>query len=204
MLPTQIAKLFVNKANRLRRCSFITAQKSFSCRWSARHPNELSIPGLDEEALDAFLLTFRFFIQDKESISLRRFCEDTVPSLQLSTDDVAAISRVRADLNTFLDSRLILPWTFPPTAFKITTHRDLVYTFLYGQHAHATERHFRTSTALDSWGISRGMMTCLYLEILKIISGVVFYIADIIGNTSVAPDDTMQPPAAADVGLVRR
>jgi hypothetical protein len=193
MLPTEVAKLFVDKANRLRRCSFITAQKSFSCRWSVDYPDELSVPGLDEDGLDAFILTLRFFLQDKEPISLRRFCEDTVPCLSLSTDDLAAISRVRADLNAFLDSRLILPWTFPPTSYTISTHRDLLYTYLYGQYAHATQHYFRLSTAVNSWGISRAMMTCLYLKILKIVSEVAFYIADILGKARVTPNPATQP-----------
>src|SRR5437870_4151360 len=110
MTPSQTAEIFTDKAKRLGRTRIGAADDLFAVRWSASEPMAVAIQGLDEDDLDAFLLTLRLFVQDNEPISLRRFCTHTVPELDLTAAEIERVHAIHDSLNAFLDSRLIVPW----------------------------------------------------------------------------------------------
>ena len=67
--------LFNEKARKLEGLSFtriLASQKTgVTLSWKEGDPVTIERSGPDDEAIDAFVLTLRFFIQDNESTSLR-------------------------------------------------------------------------------------------------------------------------------------
>src|SRR5215212_2112673 len=88
--------------------------------------------GPDDEAIDAFVLTLRFFIQDNEPTSLRNMsCQ--FASLPIDPTLVARFEQERAAANALLDSS-----AFISIDGERLTCRRLVDTFVYGDRAHAS------------------------------------------------------------------
>ena len=100
-------KLFNEKADKLKRCSFtrLVFEHKSGVSFSATINEEIKIEraGPDEEAIDAFALTFRFFIQDNEKSSFRNL--DSIynepPLSQLQKESFA---KARRELNDYLDA----------------------------------------------------------------------------------------------------
>jgi hypothetical protein len=83
----------------------------------------------DEEAIRAFVLTFRFFIQEKETSSFKRLA-DTYEQLPISKELKTQYSTLRHRLNDLLDSSSNLK------IFNLT-RRDIIWTIIYGELAHS-------------------------------------------------------------------
>jgi hypothetical protein len=88
--------------------------------------------GPDDEAIDAFVLTLRFFIQDNEPTSLRNMSR-LYGSLPINPTLVARFEQERAAANALLDSS-----AFISIDGERLTCRRLVDTFVYGDRAHAS------------------------------------------------------------------
>lgn len=99
---------------------------------------ELNIP--DDEAIRAFVLTFRFFIQEREASSFKRL-GDTYEKLPISHELKARYTELRRCLNDLLDSSSNLK------IFNLT-RRDIIRTMIYGELAHADEEKLAT---IDGW-----------------------------------------------------
>jgi len=87
--------------------------------------------GPDDEAIDAFVLTLRFFIQDNEPTSLRNMSR-LYASLAIDPTLVARFEQERAAANALLDSSAFISIDGEPLSC-----RRLVDTFVYGDRAHA-------------------------------------------------------------------
>ncbi len=130
-------KLFNEKSEKLKRCSFtcLAFEHESGVSFSAKIGEAIKIErkGPDEEAIDAFILTFRFFIQDNEKTSFRNldkiYNELSIPQLQKDL-----FSNARKELNTYLDS---------PSLFNINnetlSNRHILEVFIYGGLSHASE-----------------------------------------------------------------
>jgi hypothetical protein len=91
--------------------------------------------GADEAAIDAFVLTARFFFQDRDGISFRRMAEIyDGPSVPASLAD--RYRDCRAKLNAYLD----LPPGMVANA-KAVTQGDIRDVLLYGQVAAVSVGH---------------------------------------------------------------
>jgi len=101
---------------------------SFS--WKAGEGIEISSPDYEKNDLDAFILTLRLFVQNNEAISLQNL-QNAYDASTVSQDLKDSITRSRADLNAFLDSRMIFQW--PDGA---QTYREHFETVMYGNLAH--------------------------------------------------------------------
>jgi hypothetical protein len=131
---TRVLRLFSQKAEKL--LSSTAARRSLGpISASHRHHYEEGISGSysgpDGEAVDAFVLTLRFFIQDNESVSLARMrtLYDEVAPPDLAT----RFHRICKQLNNFLDQ---------PTPLSVAegsqlTRRQVLDYFVYGDFAHA-------------------------------------------------------------------
>ena len=125
--------LFIEKADRLAGSAFVKNAISGSgvnLTWSIGKPVTVTRKGPDQENIDAFVLTFRFFIQDNEPISLRKFAHVFQSSFVLPQDTLD-FDRVRTYVNAFLDSA---------TMFELggrISHRELMEVFIYGGLSHA-------------------------------------------------------------------
>lgn len=144
--------LFNEKTEKLFRLSFIKAMfetksgASLSGRAKEDGTFELSAKrsGPGEEAIDAFVLTFRFFIQDNEKISLRnlaKFYES--PQIEINLGKEFAI--VRRRVNDFLDGPADILFKFENEKLS---RRKIMETFIYGGLSHANEEK---KTMYDVW-----------------------------------------------------
>lgn len=94
----------------------------------------------DEEAIRAFVLTFRFFIQNQEASSFKGLA-DAYEKLQISDELKMKYSELRRALNGVLDSSSNVK------IFNLT-RGDIIRTFIYGELAHEDEKKH---AMIDSW-----------------------------------------------------
>jgi len=145
-------KLFNEKVNKLSSSRFVKSigLPGGGFKMSGK-PNAAGImeykaerKGPDDEAIAAAALTFRFFVQDNERISLRnisRYYADNLIDDSLSKQ----YEEIRNELNDFLDNERYSVFKGNQTRL---TRRELLDTFLYGDLAHANEAKY---DLIQSW-----------------------------------------------------
>jgi hypothetical protein len=144
----QIAKalrLFNEKADRLARSSFLEklAQPDSGITISFQRAKQGGFTvnqerrGPDEEAIDAFVLTFRFFIQDREQSSFRNM-EKHYLSASIDVPLQKQFTELRKQVNGYLDSTTNI--TFNGEAL---TRRRIMDVFLYGGLSHGWDENKR-------------------------------------------------------------
>lgn len=134
-------KLFNEKVDKLSRLSFMKTllkNKSVVTLKGERKENdqwELTQErvGPQEEAVDAFVLTIRFFIQDNESTSFRNIA-DLYDNSCLSYNLKSDFKHLRSNLNRYLDS---YPFMGISVNKETLTHRKIMDTVIYGGLSHA-------------------------------------------------------------------
>jgi hypothetical protein len=133
---SEALKLFNKKANRLQNTRFIRFVRNgrMSVRIAGRKGQFRVTKKLpDKDAIDAFVLTFRYFIQDNERCSFRNLAK-VYSSSEVSKDIKNEFTRTRKLLNDFLGS---------PSAFNYrnqnVSKRKLMEMFIYGDLAHANK-----------------------------------------------------------------
>ena len=142
----QALELFNEKADRLLNSAFVRALTSrqtevtISGRRQENGSFETSseFRGPSSDAVDAFILTFRFFIQKNEPTSLRNIARIYD---EIGDDDgfLSRFNSARDGINQFLDSPNCVNITFGDTT---PTNRDVMVIFIYGGLAHANpEKH---------------------------------------------------------------
>lgn len=118
--------------------------------------------GPDQEEIEVFVLTLRFFIQDNEISSFRNLAK-VYEKLPISIDIKQKFLNARNALNSYLDS------SFP---FKVTlygetyTNRRILDVFVYGGLAHAIPEKKKL---FDKWmenGLDRQTLTNAFVDIL--------------------------------------
>ncbi len=134
-------ELFNEKAEKLLSSAFVDASASgktgatISARRQENGLFEISeeLRGPTSEAVDAFILTFRFFVQDNETTSLRNVAKIYD---EIGDDDefLSRFNSARNSINQFLDSPNLMNITFDNST---PTNRDVMDTFIYGGLAHA-------------------------------------------------------------------
>ena len=140
-------ELFNEKARILLDLSFVkailTPGSGVTIRGQRREDGAFDIDsalvGPASEAVQAFVLTFRYFVQDNESISLRRMAAlYDVMVVDLEVKESFRI--VRDSVNTMLDSA-----NFVRVAYQDATpsNRDVMQTFIYGGLAHANPEKYQ-------------------------------------------------------------
>jgi len=95
--------------------------------------------GPDDESMRALILTLRMFMQDNERISLRNMAA-LYDSLSVSAVVKREFDERRSVLNTSLDSESPLAITEDGPL----SYREILSTFVYGEHAHVAARHRQT------------------------------------------------------------
>jgi len=134
-------ELFNEKAEKLARLSFIETifkyNSGVSIKISKRDNGLYDLiqerRGPLEEAIDAFVLTIRFFIQDNEPISLRRLAEiyDIAPIEKKLKEEFILL---RNQINTYLDSNSAIAITINE---EMLNHRKILDIVIYGGLSHA-------------------------------------------------------------------
>jgi len=109
--------------------------------------------GPTEEAIDAFILTFRFFVQDNERTSLANI-EKLFLSLPLEQARIDAVRGSRQNINDYLDKDSNIK-----IGNEILSHRLIFDIFLWGDLAHSNPKK---KAVYDLWAAND-----LQLEVLR-------------------------------------
>lgn len=165
-------ELFNTKAERLNNSSFLEFLRQqglgVTISWGKDKPSSADIRWPDEEAIDAFVLTFRFFIQSNEKSSFENV-EKTYDNLPISRQKKELFKNARKKLNDYLDLRI--PWQVNN---QQPTRREILNVFIYGEFAHANEIK---RVILDQW-MSRPIFDLIvYTEFLSILWNAASFIA---------------------------
>jgi hypothetical protein len=93
--------------------------------------------GPEEEAIDAFVLTFRYFIQDNEATSFRKM-EQHYLAAPIDAGLQQKFSQLRREVNEYLDGETNINFNG-----EELTRRRIMDTFVYGGLSHANEEKRR-------------------------------------------------------------
>jgi hypothetical protein len=128
--------LFNEKATRIEQLSFSKWLSSTDIQVIIEKNDDDSLTTksdfIDLEAIEAFALTFRFFMQNNESSSFGRLSE-TFKKIEIASDIQTRYEEIRKRLNAFLDSKSIA------NAPNFIAYREVVDIVLYGNLAHANK-----------------------------------------------------------------
>ena len=127
-------KLFNEKADRLVRSRYVEAATApnveFTVSITKSSPPIASSTRPDEEAVDSFALTLRFFLQPRDGISIGQMF-DIYESLPLTDEQRDGLQRSKRNVLAYLDGSS--PYQQDD---RTLTNRELVEVYLYGHLAH--------------------------------------------------------------------
>jgi len=175
----QTLMLLVEKANRLKSFKFDEHVKQVGLGFKGtRNDNdewviEFGLP--DDEKIDSFILTFRFFYQDGESISfnsLKRFLNDP----ELSSEWKNGVSKARRAYFDFLKGSS----EYTVELFEgHPTRREILDTVLYGQSAHANPEMIKRLRGWAVDDIRANLLKQEFTGMLVQILGLIKYIGEL-------------------------
>lgn len=142
--PDKIAKafrLFNEKAEKLASLSFMQKMQDPDVGYKVTFTNleeggstvKQERTGPEEEAIDAFVLTFRFFIQDNEQSSFHQMANHYADA-PLDQALKVEFAKAREQINGFLDSATHINYNH-----EVLTCRRIMDVFMYGGFSHANE-----------------------------------------------------------------
>ncbi len=141
-----VLKLFNEKANKLEGLHFtknmIGYKSGIKYSVDKGQITKIERTGPDNEDIDAFVLTFRLFIQDNEKISLHNMA-NIYQKLPIGGNLVQQFKNEYTKINQFLDNP-VNEFIRLPT----TTNRYLMEVFIYGGLAHTNNKK---KAIYDSW-----------------------------------------------------
>jgi hypothetical protein len=164
---------FTNKANKLMDSTFakdMIGRTGVDLSWEG-DKQIVDHRGPGAEFVDAFILTFRFFIQKNESISFIKM-SDSFKSKIVSENIKEQFIDAKKHLNNYLDSN---------TMFNIggfISRRNLIDVFVYGELSHSNPAQKKT---YDTWMSNEFMAPLLKYEFRLVIHNVLQIIAFVSG-----------------------
>lgn len=172
-------ELFNEKADKLESSTFtkkILGERS-GVEIEAKQGEGVSVIrfGPDQEAIEAFVLTLRFFVQDNEPSSFRNLATlYNDPNLNLDTQLVRRFQEARDAINSFLDQRSLLQENKSPL-----THRAIFEIFMWGGLAHANEEKKKTFDRYRGIPIFFQILENEFVITLASILKAIFYIREL-------------------------
>ena len=156
-------RLFNEKADKLMNLGFtkkISGEKS-GFRFSAKKDGPVVFQryGPESESIDAFVLTYRFFIQDNDKISFHKMSKIYDES-GMTQDKINAFKNIRENINNFLNSNSIT---------KTDTYREIQDIFIYGGLSHANETQKRI---FDRWKRNQLIFKILENEFVWVLANI--------------------------------
>jgi hypothetical protein len=174
-------ELFIEKADKLKASNFINNPEQINFKWSWNDSDEtLEIMGYDSQEVDAFILTFRFFIDQKEHCSFRWLANNVLDDPTLSENWKHEFGRVREALNQYLDQYPYIQVS--RTDAVPMTRREIKNLFLFGDLSHATwnpENRKKFKTWMSSNLATKGLLTTQFASILLETYSGIAYIAEL-------------------------
>jgi hypothetical protein len=176
-------ELFNEKAERLLQSSLVASLLDpntgvkISGERQADGSFELSthLKGPSQEAIDAFVLTFRFFIQDNETMSLRNIAEVYRES-GLDQEFLDRLESARSATNRLLDSDNLFNITFNEST---PSNRDVMEAFIYGGLAHANAEKRRLLSEWLGFPPTSALFTACFTSVLGHVLSAIAYIANL-------------------------
>jgi hypothetical protein len=146
-------RLFNEKVQKLENSRFIKSlvagESKWTLSWSKGNPPTILREGPDQEAIDAFTLSYRFFIQDREPCSLRNLAT-MYPRLPIDAALIEEIAKIRGEINQLLAGPPLVPITAKNnTVEKQYTNGEIIDTFMNGDLAHTNNERLRAR--YESW-----------------------------------------------------
>jgi len=179
----EIFELFNEKATKLLGSSFLESllKSDTGVKISGKIKRDGSsevhtvVRGPTQESIDAFILTFRFFIQNNESTSLGNIAQ-VYREASIDPEYLERFNSARNAVNQILDSPNSLNITFNEST---PTNREVMNTFIYGGLAHANPVN---KEQFDTWmafpPISGLFQACFSLVLGHVLRAIKF-IADL-------------------------
>lgn len=146
-------KFFNEKAEKLLKSRFVEHLQEIgklSVTISANKGQEVQVTRIlpDQHAIDEFVLTLRFFIQDNEKSSFRQISQ-VYRELSLSPELKKNFLDCRKALNNYLDQK-----TNMTIHAMNPSRRELLNIFIYGDLAHAILKRKPSMMSGRKWGLS--------------------------------------------------
>jgi len=185
--------LFNEKASKLRGFSFLQKVASGQIvhfKGGDGFPIEVIGDGPDQESIDAFVLTYRFFIQNNESCSfanLSKVYEATI----IPESHRAAFNMVRKDLNNYLDGPCAVV-----EAHGVNTKRMVMEIFIFGGLSHANKDK---KCIYDKWINDERIRPLISLEFVLILRNVwsaIDYVAGLNDEVTRSPNNRINSDVA--------
>jgi hypothetical protein len=160
-------EFFVEKNERLKSLNLIKKPKQLGFRLSGdQNGTYFESTRPDDNDVQAYILTFRFFIDKKEHCSLQWLASNVLDDPELSDEWKEKFRATREELNKYLDQ---LPaMRLLKDNEKPLTRREIMNLFLFGDLSHATwnpenRRKFKDWTT-ENWG--KELLATQFVEIL--------------------------------------
>lgn len=184
---TASLRLFNEKVRELFELSFVKAisEPNAGVKISGKRREDGSfevtseVRGPSKEAIKAFVLTFRFFIQDNEKASLHNISA-LYDASNIDPQQKAFFQSARIAINNLLDS---------PNFFNLSingvipTNREIMDVFIYGGFAHANSDKYERYKEWISFPSTAAMLQVCFNMILGHILRALDYIAQVNENT---------------------
>jgi hypothetical protein len=176
-------KLFNEKVKELLELSFVKAVTAPNAGvvLSAQRQEDGSfefrsaVRGPSIEAIKAFVLTFRFFIQDNEAISLRNIAS-LYDGGNINPQQTAYFKSARDAVNQMLDSPNFMHLSFNNVT---PTNREVMEVFVYGGLAHANPQKYERFKEWMSVPPAAALLQGCFNKILGSILRALVYIAQV-------------------------
>jgi hypothetical protein len=171
-------RLFNEKAEKLlstRFVKYLEQTRKLSVNISAKKGQEVQVTRIlpDQDAIEAFVLTFRFFIQDNEKSSFRQISQ-TYEKLPISSELKGNLVDWRKGLNDYLDKKISVT-----IQGKNPSNRELLDIFIYGGLAHANAQK---KAIYDEWkkmGFVYQILEVEFCGVLEVVLRAILYVAGI-------------------------
>jgi hypothetical protein len=154
---------------------FVRETRRFSFEISAKRGEQVQLKRTlpEQEVIDAFVLTFRFFIQNNEKCSFGNLNKlyQNLPISQVMKNE---FFKARERLNEYLDSKIRM------TIYSETpTRRRLVDVFVYGGLAHATPEKKQVYDKWKMFDTVYGMIEVEFCSSLEMILRIIRYVVNL-------------------------
>ncbi len=137
-------ELFIEKTNKLKALSFTESAQQVKVNLSWNSDDKImrsELTGPNSEQIDAFILTYRFFIQDNKQddvhCSFRWLAKNVLDDPDVSNHWKEEFSKARNSFNQFLDENPSIPAILEGE--PLLTRREIMEMFVYGDLSHKNQ-----------------------------------------------------------------
>jgi len=164
-----ILKLFISKTKKMENSSFLESLiKEFRLGLNIEVGKPVQVTSIrpQQESIDAFILTFRFFIQDNETISLRNL-EKIFESNLATEKEKNEYYSLRSELKIFFSENACVE-----IMGDKPTNLDILHTVLFGELSHTNkEKKARYERWMDSSELLQEMIWHRFIiSVMRVLS----------------------------------